>query len=81
MKVKGTIQGNTIHLSKAVSAPDGTEVIVEIFDHPKMTEEQRQEKLKQFLAISRQDTEELVAVLTELENERNEKIDSEMSIL
>ena len=81
MKVKGIIQGNTIKLSEAVPAPDGTEVMVEIPDYPKMSEEQRKEKLKQFLAIPSQDTEELVNVLTELENERNEKIDREMSIL
>ena len=81
MKVKGIIQGNTIKLSETVSVPDGTEVIVEIPDHLKMTEEQRQEKLRQFLAIPSQDTEELVSVLTELEKERNEKIDNEMSIL
>lgn len=81
MKVKGIIKGNTIQLSEAVNLPDGTEVVVEIANYPKITEEQRQEKLKQFLAIPRQDTEELVAVLTDLENERNEKIDSKMSIL
>lgn len=80
MKVKGIIQGKTIKLLEAVSAPDGTEVMVEIPDHLKMTEEQRKEKLKQFLAIPSQDTEELVEVLTELENERNEKIKSEANI-
>ncbi len=80
MKVKGIIQGNTIKLSQAVSVPDGIEVIVEIPDHLKMTEEQRQEKLRQFLAIPSQDTEELVSVLTELESERNEKIKSEVNI-
>ncbi|MEL7011413.1 MAG: hypothetical protein AAFY63_19320 [Cyanobacteria bacterium J06643_13] len=80
MKVKGIIQGNTIQLSEAITAPDGTEVMVEIPDYLKMTEEQRKEKLKQFLAIPSQDTEELVEVLTELENERNEKIKSEVNI-
>ncbi len=80
MKVKGIIQGKTIKLLEAVSAPDGTEVMVEIPDYLKMTEEQRKEKLKQFLAIPSQDTEELVEVLTELENERNEKIKSEVNI-
>lgn len=80
MKVKGIIQGNTIKLSETVSVPDGTEVMVEIYDYPKMTEEQRKEKLKQFLAIPSQDTKELVNVLTELENERNEKIKSEVNI-
>jgi hypothetical protein len=54
---------------------------VEILDHPKMTEEQRKEKLEQFLAIPHQDTEELVAILTELEKERNEKIRGEFNIL
>lgn len=81
MKVKGIIQGKTIQLSEEVSAPDGTEVIVEIPDHPKMSEEQRREKLEQFLAIPSQDTEELVAVLTQLEKERNEKIRGELNIL
>jgi hypothetical protein len=32
MKVKGIIQGKTIQLSEAVTAPDGTEVMVEIPD-------------------------------------------------
>jgi len=32
MKVKGIIQGNTIQLSEAITAPDGTEVMVEIPD-------------------------------------------------
>lgn len=81
MKVKGIIQGKTIHLSEAVTAPDGTEVMVEIPDHPKMNEEQRREKLKQFLEIPHQDTEELVAVLTELEKERNEKVRGELNTL
>ena len=81
MKIKGIIQDNTIKLLEAVDISDGTEVIIEIPDYPKMTEEQRKEKLKQFLAIPSQDTKELVDVLTELENERNEKIDSEVSIL
>ena len=81
MKIRGIIQNNTIKLLETVDISDGTEVIVEIPDHLKMTEEQRKEKLKQFLAIPSQDTKELVDVLTELENERNEKIDSEVSIL
>jgi hypothetical protein len=33
MKIKGIIQGKTIHLSEEITAPDGTEVIVEIPDH------------------------------------------------
>lgn len=81
MKIKGIIKGKTIELSEAVTIPDGTEVMVEILDHSKMTEEQRKEKLEQFLAIPHQDTEELVAVLTELEKERNEKIRGELNIL
>ncbi|MBE9044402.1 hypothetical protein IQ255_08295 [Pleurocapsales cyanobacterium LEGE 10410] len=81
MKVKGIIKGNTIQLSEAVNIPDGTEVVVEIANYPKMSKKQRKEKLEQFVAIPRQDTEELVAVLTELETERNEKINGEVSIL
>lgn len=81
MKIKGIIQGQTIQLAELVTAPDGTEVMVEIPDHPKMTEEQRKEKLKEFLAIPHQNTEELVAVLTQLEKERNEKIRGELNIL
>ncbi|MGL5834326.1 MAG: hypothetical protein ACRC1Z_13985 [Waterburya sp.] len=81
MKVKGIIQGQTIQLSEKIVAPDGTEVIVEMPDYPKMTKEKRKEKLKQFLAIPSQDTEELVSVLRELEKERNEKISRELNIL
>jgi hypothetical protein len=80
MKIKGIKRGKTIELSQQLDIPDGTELVIEILDHPKMSEEQRREKLEQFLAIPLQDTEELVAVLTELENERNEKIKGEVNI-
>ena len=52
MKVKGIIQGNTIKLSEAVPAPDGTEVMVEIPDCPKMSEEQRKEKTQAIFSNS-----------------------------
>jgi hypothetical protein len=80
MKIKGIIKDNTVQLPEAITIPNGTEVTVEISDRPKMTEEQKKEKLKQFLAIPHQDTEELVKVLRELENEQNEKIKSEVNI-
>jgi predicted DNA-binding antitoxin AbrB/MazE fold protein len=81
MKIKGIKRGKNIELSQKLDIPDGTEVVIEISDHQIMSEEQRREKLKQFLAIPSEDREELVAVLTELENERNEKIRSELNIL
>ncbi len=81
MKVKGIIKDNKVQLPEAITVPDGTEVMVEIPDHPKMSEEQRKEKIEQFLAIPPQDTEELVTVLTELEKERNEKIRGELNTL
>ena len=80
MKIKGIKRGKTIELSQQLDIPDGTELVIEILDHPKMSEKQRREKLEQFLAMPLQDTEELVAVLTELENERNEKIKGEVNI-
>ncbi len=80
MKIKGIKRGKTIELLQQLDIPDGTELVIEILDHPKMSEEKRREKLEQFLAIPLQDTEELVAVLTELENERNEKIKGEVNI-
>jgi hypothetical protein len=46
MKIQGIIKDNTVQLPKAITIPDGTEVTVEISDRPKMTEEQKKEKIK-----------------------------------
>lgn len=81
MKIKGIKRGNSIELLQKLDIPDNTELVIEISDHQIMSEEQRREKLKQFLAIPPEDREELVAVLTELENERNEKVRRELNIL
>jgi 3-keto-L-gulonate-6-phosphate decarboxylase len=81
MKIKGIIHGKTIELSEEVHISDGTEVIVEITANKKISEKQRKEKLEQFLAILHQDTEELVAVLKEVEKERSEKFLGKLNIL
>lgn len=69
MKVKGIIQGKTIKLSEAVTAPDGTEVIVEILDRPLVDKSQWQQL--QQVAGAWQNDSEIDKVFAEIDRERH----------
>lgn len=71
MKLKGIKQGNKIELLQSLDIPDGTEVVVEIDPKELISEQQRQQKLKEFLQIPLENREELVDILTELDKEQH----------
>lgn len=71
MKLKGIKQGNKIELLQSLDIPDGTEVVVEIDPKELISEQQRQQKLKEFLQIPLGNREELVDILTELDKEQH----------
>lgn len=67
MKLKGIKQGDKIKLLQSLELPDGTEVVVEIDPNELISEQQRQQKLKEFLQIPLENRKELVDILTELD--------------
>ncbi len=70
MKVKGIIQGNTIRLSEEVSAPDGTEVIVEIPNHSLSNKIDRWHQLQQVIGAWKDDS-EIEEIFAEIDRERH----------
>lgn len=71
MKLKGIKQGDKIELLQSLDLPDGTEVVVEIDPNELISEQQRQQKLKEFLQIPLENREELADILTELDKEQH----------
>ncbi|HEY9691177.1 MAG TPA: hypothetical protein V6D15_03185 [Oculatellaceae cyanobacterium] len=71
MKLKGIKQGDKIELLQSLDIPDGTEVVVEIDPNELISEQQRQQKLKEFLQIPLENREELADILTELDKEQH----------
>ena len=70
MKIKGIIQGNTIKLSEAVPAHDGTEVMVEIPDRALTNKIDRWQQLQQ-VAGAWQDNSEIDGIFAEIDRERH----------
>ena len=71
MKLKGIKQGDKIELLQSLDIPDGTEVVVEIDPNELISEQQRQQKLKEFLQIPLENREELADILTQLDQEQH----------
>ena len=57
MKVKRIIKGKTIQLSEAVTAPDGTEVTVEILDRTSSDKIEQWQQLQQVIGSFKDDPE------------------------
>lgn len=70
MKVKGIIQGNTIQLSEAINAPDGTEVMVEIRDCTFSDKIEQWQQLQQVIGSFKDDP-EIEETFTEIDRERH----------
>ena len=70
MKVKGIIQGNTIKLSEAVPAPDGTEVMVEIPDRSLSNKIEQWQQLQQVIGSFKDDP-EIDKIFAEIDRERH----------
>ena len=70
MKVKGIIQGNTIQLSEAITAPDGTEVMVEIPDCTSSDKIEQWQQLQQVIGSFKDDP-EIEETFAEIDRERH----------
>ena len=71
MKIKGIKRGKTIELSEEINIPDGQEVNVEIEVIQQMSDEEKVEKMKEFLdTLTDEDREEWTKIAEFLERER-----------
>jgi len=71
MKIKGIKRGKTIELSEEINLPDGQEVNIEIEVIQQMSNEEKLEKMKEFLeSLSDEDREEWAKIGEFLERER-----------
>ncbi len=71
MKIKGIKRGKTIELLEELNIPDGTEILVEIDDTQLMSDEERQEKLKEIPETAWEGREDFVKTMEELDTERH----------
>lgn len=70
MKVKGIIQGKTIQLSEEVTAPDGTEVMIEIPDRSFSNQTEQWQQLQQVIGAWKDDP-EIEEIFAEIDRERH----------
>ncbi|MFB2970012.1 hypothetical protein ACE1CD_13635 [Aerosakkonema sp. BLCC-F183] len=71
MKIKGIKRGKTIELSEEINIPDGQEVNIEIEVIQQMSDEEKVEKMKEFLdTLTDEDREEWTKIAEFLERER-----------
>ncbi len=70
MKIKGIIKGKTIQLSESVTAPDGTEVMVEIPDRSWLNKIEQWQQLQQVIGAWKDDL-EIDEIFTEIDRERH----------
>ncbi|MGA9381262.1 MAG: hypothetical protein WBV73_21100, partial [Phormidium sp.] len=71
MKIKGIKRGKAIELSQEINIPDGQEVNVEIEVIQNMSNEEKLQKMKEFLeSLSDEDREEWAKIGEFLEKER-----------
>lgn len=70
MKVKGFVKGKIIQLSEEFTAPDGTEVMVEIPDRALTSKIDRWQQLQQ-VAGAWQDDSEIDEIFAEIDRERH----------
>jgi antitoxin (DNA-binding transcriptional repressor) of toxin-antitoxin stability system len=74
MKIKGIKQGKTIELLEEINIPDGSEVLIEIQEIQKISDEERRKRLYELLE-NWEGREEFLELLTELDRKRNTSAD------
>jgi predicted DNA-binding antitoxin AbrB/MazE fold protein len=70
MKIKGIKRGKAIELSQEINIPDGQEVNIEIEVIQQMSNEEKLQKMKEFLEIPWEGKEDFRKTMEELEREK-----------
>ncbi|OCQ95602.1 hypothetical protein BCD67_10285 [Oscillatoriales cyanobacterium USR001] len=79
MQIKGIKRGNIIEISENLNIPDGSEVLIEVPEAPRGSDEERMKRLHQVFGAWKDNT-ELEEIFAEIDRERHSyfgrKIDS-----
>jgi predicted DNA-binding antitoxin AbrB/MazE fold protein len=78
MQIKGIKRGKNIELLEELNIPDGSEIIIKVQVVQGVSDEERLQKMKEFLATPREGRKELVKILNELDRERHAHWDKQM---
>ena len=78
MQIKGIKRGKIIELLEELNIPDGTEIIIKVQVVQRISEQEKLQKMKEFLATPREGRKELVKILNELDKERHAHWDKQM---
>ncbi|GET35994.1 hypothetical protein [Microseira wollei] len=78
MQTKGIKRGKIIELLEELNIPDGTEIIIKVQAVQGISEQEKLQKMKEFLQTPREGRKELVKILNELDQERHAHWDKQM---
>ena len=70
MQIKGIKRGNIIEISESLNIPDGSEVLIEVPDAPRTSNEERLKRLHQIFGAWQYET-ELEDVFAEIDRKRH----------
>lgn len=70
MQIKGIKRGNIIEISESLNIPDGSEVLIEVPDAPRTSNEERLKRLHQIFGAWKYET-ELEDVFAEIDRKRH----------
>jgi hypothetical protein len=70
MQIKGIKRGNIIEISENLNIPDGSEVLIEVPEAPRKSDEERLKRLHQVFGAWKDDT-ELEEIFAEIDRERH----------
>ena len=69
MQIKGIKRGNIIEISESLNIPDGSEVLIEVPDAPRTSNEEKLKRLHQLFGAWKYDT-EIEEIFAEIDRER-----------
>jgi hypothetical protein len=70
MQVKGIKRGNIIEISESLNIPDGSEVLIEVPEMPRTSNEERLKRLHQIFGAWKYETEQ-GEIFAEIDRERH----------
>ncbi|MDF0552413.1 hypothetical protein [Kamptonema sp. UHCC 0994] len=70
MKIKGIKRGNIIEISENLNIPDGSEVLIEVPEASRKSDEERMKRLHQVFGAWKDNT-ELEEIFAEIDRERH----------
>jgi hypothetical protein len=77
MQIKGIKRGNIIEISENLNIPDGSEVLIEVPESPRISNEERLKRLHQVFGLWKYET-ELGEIFAEIDRDRHSYLGREI---